>query len=172
MPDIFGIDPPKSPPFESSPPIPPCDGCGLSVFWITQDEIAYFGGPHVLDQIPAIRHSRVTRKTFEELAKGQIPVRATANRPAVARNGGVARHPRVPGGLTDRERAVLALLVHGHGNQQIASQMGISIHGAKRHVSNLLVKFDCRNRTEMALAAIKLGVVPPPEAPWSASLHT
>ncbi|GAA3229200.1 response regulator transcription factor [Nonomuraea helvata] len=53
--------------------------------------------------------------------------------------------------LTERERVVLRLLAQGRSNQQIATTLGISIHGVKRHVSNLLLKLDCSNRTEAAL---------------------
>ncbi|MFS1298330.1 helix-turn-helix transcriptional regulator [Streptosporangium longisporum] len=76
-------------------------------------------------------------------------------------NGGERGAPgpgtRPIGRLTERERAVLALLLEGMSNHQIARAMGISIHGVKRHVSNLLVKFGCSNRTEVALAAERLG---------------
>lgn len=58
--------------------------------------------------------------------------------------------------VTERERDVLVLLARGQSNQQIAQSLGISIHGVKRHVSNLLLKFDCSNRTEVALAAAQL----------------
>jgi DNA-binding CsgD family transcriptional regulator len=58
--------------------------------------------------------------------------------------------------VTERERDVLRLLARGQSNQQIAHALGISIHGVKRHVSNLLLKFDCSNRTEVALAASQL----------------
>lgn len=53
--------------------------------------------------------------------------------------------------VTDREHSVLQLLSQGKSNQQIAKALGISIHGVKRHISNLLLKFDCSNRTEIAL---------------------
>ncbi len=66
---------------------------------------------------------------------------------------------RPPGRLTNREREVLELLAHGCSNQQIATKLGISIHGAKRHVSSLLTKFNCGSRTEVALAAVSLGIV-------------
>jgi DNA-binding CsgD family transcriptional regulator len=57
--------------------------------------------------------------------------------------------------VTARERTVLGLLARGRSNQQIARALGISDHAVKRHVSNLLIKFDCSNRTEVALLAIK-----------------
>ncbi|AKN68984.1 hypothetical protein QR97_03375 [Streptomyces sp. PBH53] len=60
--------------------------------------------------------------------------------------------------VTEREREVLRLLARAQSNQQIARSLGISIHGVKRHVSNLLLKFDCSNRTELALAASQLSV--------------
>lgn len=62
------------------------------------------------------------------------------------------------GRLTEREHAVLARLAKGMSNHQIARTMQISVHGVKRHVSNLLVKLECSNRTEVALIAARLGM--------------
>ncbi|ANW22005.1 helix-turn-helix transcriptional regulator [Streptomyces clavuligerus] len=62
--------------------------------------------------------------------------------------------------VTQRERAVLSLLAQGLSNQQIARALGISIHGVKRHVSNLLIKLDSSNRTEVALKVTQLGLLP------------
>ncbi|MFD3733887.1 response regulator transcription factor [Streptomyces sp. NPDC058632] len=62
--------------------------------------------------------------------------------------------------VTQRERAVLSLLAQGQSNQQIARALGISIHGVKRHVSNLLIKLDSTNRTEVALKVTQLGLLP------------
>jgi DNA-binding CsgD family transcriptional regulator len=67
--------------------------------------------------------------------------------------------------LTERERLVLQLLLRGRSNQQIARALGISIHGVKRHVSNLLLKLDCSNRTEMAMKVVRLGLSPPAVGP-------
>ena len=57
--------------------------------------------------------------------------------------------------MTNRERTVLSLVAHGRSNRQIARALSISDHSVKRHVSNLLLKFNCSNRTEVALLAIK-----------------
>ena len=94
---------------------------------------------------------------FDRVLAGTVNPRRSAGSP-------VSATPRVDAGaslrlrLTDRERAVLRLLVQGHGNQQIASSLRISIHGAKRHISNLLIKFGCGNRTELAMAALAHGL--------------
>ncbi len=58
------------------------------------------------------------------------------------------RNPAAPGDramrilhrVTEREREVLRLLARAQSNQQIARSLGISIHGVKRHVSNLLLE--------------------------------
>jgi DNA-binding NarL/FixJ family response regulator len=95
---------------------------------------------------------------FGRMALGDVVLPEPIIKELMSWLGPAAAGPRSPARLTRRERAVLALLVQGQSNQQIASSLGISIHGAKRHVSNLLVKFNCSNRTELALAAVDLGV--------------
>lgn len=69
-----------------------------------------------------------------------------------------------PNRLTLRERRVLSLLARGRSNQQISRALGISVHAVKRHVSNLLIKFDCSNRTEVALIATRLASTGPTRA--------
>lgn len=56
--------------------------------------------------------------------------------------------------LTDRELQVLQLLAQGLANKQIASQLGISEHTVKFHVSGIYTKLGATNRTE----AVRLGV--------------
>ena len=51
--------------------------------------------------------------------------------------------------LSPREHDVLELLVAGHSNQEIADELGISLHGAKRHVSSILGKFDSPSRSHL-----------------------
>lgn len=80
------------------------------------------------------------------------------------RLGAGARKPlTVPGTgehLTPRELEVLGLLLAGATNQEIADEMVISIHTAKRHVSNILAKMAVANRTEAAARARELGIRP------------
>jgi DNA-binding CsgD family transcriptional regulator len=63
--------------------------------------------------------------------------------------------PAVVDGLTAREQQVLSLLARGHINKQMASALGISSHAVKRHVSSLLIKLRCTNRTELALYVVR-----------------
>ncbi len=52
--------------------------------------------------------------------------------------------------LTDRQRQVLDLIVKGHSNGEIAELLGVSLAGAKWHVSDLLAKFGVDSRDELA----------------------
>lgn len=60
--------------------------------------------------------------------------------------------------MTPREQEVLVLLVDGLSNKQIARRLGISVHGAKRHVANVLAKLDCSNRTLAVAKALREGL--------------
>ena len=61
--------------------------------------------------------------------------------------------------LSPRQQEVLASLVKGFNNAEIAAQLGISRAVAKEHVENLLVKLGAANRTEAAAIALRKGLV-------------
>jgi NarL family two-component system response regulator LiaR len=62
-------------------------------------------------------------------------------------------------GLTAREREVLALLVEGMTNQEIAQQLVVSISTTKFHVSSILSKMGATSRTEAVAEALKSGLL-------------
>lgn len=57
--------------------------------------------------------------------------------------------------LTEREREVLALLVEGKNNKQIAQELGISLSTVKFHVSSILDKFRVSSRTQAVALALQ-----------------
>jgi DNA-binding NarL/FixJ family response regulator len=61
--------------------------------------------------------------------------------------------------LTNREQAVLQLIVAGATNKTIADELKITVHGVKHHVANLLKQLGCSNRTEVASTAMRRGLV-------------
>jgi two-component system NarL family response regulator len=65
----------------------------------------------------------------------------------------------LPAGLSAREMEVLALIVKGQGNKQIAYQLGIAEHTVKNHVKNILSKLSVDDRTQAATAAIQRGII-------------
>jgi LuxR family transcriptional regulator, maltose regulon positive regulatory protein len=50
--------------------------------------------------------------------------------------------------LTPREQEVLHLLADGASNQEIATQLVVSLATAKKHVANILSKLGAENRTQ------------------------
>jgi len=61
--------------------------------------------------------------------------------------------------LTERERAVLALMVEGLNNTQIAARLTVSPSTVKSHVSNILTKLGTASRTEAVTLALRTRLV-------------
>ena len=70
------------------------------------------------------------------------------------------KQPPEPGlDLTEREREVLAIMVEGLNNTQIAEQLGVSPSTIKSHVSNILSKLGVSSRTEAVTLAFRHNLV-------------
>ncbi len=61
--------------------------------------------------------------------------------------------------LTERERDVIRLVAKGQSNQSIAQELVISEKTVKTHISNILGKLGLEDRTQLAIFAIKNGLV-------------
>ena len=71
-----------------------------------------------------------------------------------------ANQPPAPGlDLTERERDVLALMVEGLNNTQIAGRLTVSPSTIKSHVSNILSKLSVASRTEAVTLALRNHIV-------------
>jgi NarL family two-component system response regulator LiaR len=67
-----------------------------------------------------------------------------------------ATQPPTPGhDLTKRERTVLALMVEGLNNTEIAEKLVVSPSTIKSHVSHILRKLDVASRTEAVALAVR-----------------
>jgi len=90
---------------------------------------------------------------------------AHAGRPTLAPEAAQAliqarREPQKIGfDLTEREREVLALLVQGMNNPEIAERLVVSRSTIKFHVSSILSKLGVASRTEAVALAVKEGLV-------------
>lgn len=62
-------------------------------------------------------------------------------------------------GLTEREKEVLLLIAEGRSNKEIGEELHISIKTVKTHVSNLLMKCELDDRTQLAVLAHRKGWV-------------
>ncbi len=62
-------------------------------------------------------------------------------------------------GISSRELEVLQLMATGLSNQEIASQLFVSLNTVKTHTSNLFLKMDVKRRTQAVDKARKLGLI-------------
>ena len=65
--------------------------------------------------------------------------------------------------LTKREFDVLRSLGQGHTNQEIAEELNIEVTTVRSHFSRVLKKLGLKNRTQVALYAVEIGLVQPEE---------
>jgi two-component system, NarL family, response regulator LiaR len=71
-----------------------------------------------------------------------------------------ANQPPAPGlDLTERELEVLALMVEGLNNTQIAGRLMVSSSTIKSHVSNILSKLGVASRTEAVTVALRNHII-------------
>ena len=61
--------------------------------------------------------------------------------------------------LTERQIEILALLVEGLTNNEIAERLILSPYTVRNHISEILSKLDTSTRTEAAALAVRLGLV-------------
>jgi DNA-binding NarL/FixJ family response regulator len=61
--------------------------------------------------------------------------------------------------LTSRERSILQLVGDGKNNQEIAEALHLSVGTVKNHVTAILQKLGLRDRTQLAIFAIRNGIV-------------
>lgn len=96
------------------------------------------------------------RRSIRAAAAGQVQLSPQA----AARLMREVRAPESPETLTERETEVLRLLARGRANKEIARDLGIGEKTVKTHVSNILAKLNVQSRTQAALYAVQIGLVP------------
>jgi two-component system, NarL family, response regulator LiaR len=70
------------------------------------------------------------------------------------------RAPESPETLTERESDVLKLLARGKANKEIARELDVGEQTVKSHVGHILAKLGVQSRTQAALHAVRIGLVP------------
>jgi ATP/maltotriose-dependent transcriptional regulator MalT len=101
------------------------------------------------DEDTARRELDAARETFAQLGA----------RPELSRLDSSDAVPPRPGGLTDRECAVLRLVATGMTNREIATDLSISAHTVARHLQNLFAKLQVSSRAAATAYAYEHGLV-------------
>jgi NarL family two-component system response regulator LiaR len=98
----------------------------------------------------------VTADELAQAIRAANAGRATLSPAALQAMVHAATQPPTPGhDLTKRERAVLALMVEGLNNTEIAEKLIVSPSTIKSHVSHILRKLDVTSRTEAVALAVR-----------------
>jgi DNA-binding NarL/FixJ family response regulator len=95
-------------------------------------------------------------RAIKAAAAGQVQLSPEA----AARLMREVRSPDAPEALSPRETEVLRLVARGRANKEIAAKLGIGEKTVKTHVSRILGKLGVQSRTQAALYAGRVGLVP------------
>lgn len=104
----------------------------------------------LIEAIRAVRrgeprlHPNIARKLMEQVARQTGPGHDTIT---------------IADDLTEREREVVRLVAQGRSNAEIGEALVISDKTVKTHIGNILSKLNLQDRTQLAIYAIKNGLV-------------
>ena len=96
----------------------------------------------------AIISPGATRKLFATFRRGP------GNAPATASSSDI----HMAAQITPRERGILVLIAQGRTNQEICDELWLSMPTVKTHIGNLRAKTHSRDRVQLALFALRLGI--------------
>ena len=103
--------------------------------------------------LPKTMAGKVLVRAIELILAGEVFLPSDALRQPAAAGTEVR-----PAGLTDRETQVLGQLKVGLANKEIALRLDINVATVKLHLRSLSKKLAVRNRTQLVLKAIELGL--------------
>ncbi|HET7488714.1 MAG TPA: HD domain-containing phosphohydrolase [Acidimicrobiales bacterium] len=107
---------------------------------------------------PAMSSDQAAASLRADVAEGRLDADAAEAVLAAAGHAGRRRRPSPPGGLTEREREVLALVARGHSIRQIAHTLGIAPKTADAHIQHIYTKLGVSTRAGATLWAVEHGV--------------
>jgi two-component system, NarL family, response regulator LiaR len=111
------------------------------------------------DLIAAVRAAlRGEPRLHPDVARRLMAATRSAGTAAAAAHDTGAAGSRLPEDLTEREIEVIRLVARGRSNREIAKELWISEKTVKTHVSHILTKLGMKDRTQLAIHAIKSGL--------------
>ncbi len=102
---------------------------------------------------------RLAGRLLRRLAHEEEEANPDGSSPQATPRGEEPTGPPLPS-LSPRELEVLGHLVAGKTNRQIAQALHMSLSTVKRHLERVTSKLDVSDRTQAAVKAIELGLLP------------
>lgn len=103
--------------------------------------------------LPKTMAGRALVRAIELILAGEVYLPSTA-----LRSSATVKAAEKNSGLTDREIQVLGQLKEALANKEIAQRLNINVATVKLHLRSISKKLGVRNRTEVVLKAIQLGL--------------
>lgn len=105
-------------------------------------------------------------RLFSALAKNEEHKRVPLSKgaPSPPKNGPVSsesvplREPDLPTTLTKTELQIVSLIGQGWANKEVASKLGLSEGTVRNYISSILLKTELRDRTQIAIYAVRHGL--------------
>jgi len=88
---------------------------------------------------------------IQEAHEGGVPMTPEIARKVIGQFRQQATTTEQVESLSDREREVLEMVMHGLGNKAIADRMGVTVAAVKWHLQHIYEKLHVHSRTEAAL---------------------
>lgn len=88
---------------------------------------------------------------IQEAHEGGVPMTPEIARKVIGQFRGQSTAAAEVESLTDREKEVLELVMHGMGNKAIADRLGVTVAAVKWHLQHIYEKLHVHSRTEAAL---------------------
>lgn len=96
---------------------------------------------------------------YANLKLEKLGIRYKLNRPIKMEDWFFSGCAKLKRPITGREFEVLKLIVLGKSNNEIAKELFISVHTVKAHVSSILEKFLVEDRVQIAVKAVREGLI-------------
>jgi len=126
-------------------PVPPMEG---EVFRVSAFRVA--------DRLVGIAFDNVRHQRHHRLE--QVVELLQAIRHLSARRETDAERAEPPS-LTEREREIVGLVANGLTNREIGQRLGLSVRTVETHRANVMRKLELRTTAELALYAVRAGLV-------------
>jgi ATP/maltotriose-dependent transcriptional regulator MalT len=122
---------------------------------VVEAEYEFAAGRAIVEELAAAMRDPSFRESLRRRAAALIPAEPLV----LSRRAVKAEFD----GLTERERAVAALIAQGHSNRTIAERLVVSERTITTHVSNIFAKLGFTSRAQVARWADEKGLSPAPD---------